>query len=109
MNYNLLEEKWIPVLWKDGHSGRVGIVEAFTQAGRIRQIAASNPMDRMAILRFLLALLYWCKGNPPDDRVRSLYFLRNGSRNSMTTRIVSTFWVMARDSIRTKLPSASAP
>ena len=64
MNYNLLEEKWIPVLWKDGHSGRVGIIEALTEAGRIRQIAASNPMDRLAILRFLLALLYWCKRNP---------------------------------------------
>ena len=68
MDYNLLEEKWIPVLWKDGHSSRAGIIEALTQAGRIRQIAASNPMDRLAILRFLLALLYWCKGNPPDDK-----------------------------------------
>jgi hypothetical protein len=45
----------------------MGIREALTQAGRIRQIAASNPMDRVAILRFLLALLYWCKGNPPAD------------------------------------------
>ncbi len=68
MNYNLLEEKWIPVLWKDGHSDRVGIIEALTEAGRVRQIAASNPMDRLAILRFLLALLYWCKGNPPDGQ-----------------------------------------
>ncbi len=68
MDYNLLEEKWIPVMWKDGHSGRVGIVEALSQAHRIRQIAASNPMDRVAILRFLLALLYWCNGNPPDDK-----------------------------------------
>lgn len=67
MNYNLLEEKWIPVLWKDGIYSRVGIIEALTQAGRIRQIAASNPMDRVAILRFLLALLYWCRGNPPDE------------------------------------------
>ena len=24
-------------------------------------------MDRVAILRFLLALLYWCKGNPPAE------------------------------------------
>ncbi len=67
MDYNLLEEKWIPVLWKDGHVNRVGIVEALTQAGSIRQIAASNPMDRVAILRFLLALLYWCQGSPPDE------------------------------------------
>jgi len=68
MNYNLLEEKWIPVLWRDGTASRVGIRDALTQAGRIRQCAASNPMDRVALLRFLLALLYWCKGNPPDGR-----------------------------------------
>jgi len=24
-------------------------------------------MDRVAIIRFLLAILYWCKGNPPTD------------------------------------------
>lgn len=67
MTYNLLEEPWIPVLWSSGNVSRVGIKQALTQAGRIRQIAASNPMDRVAILRFLLALLYWCKGNPLAD------------------------------------------
>jgi hypothetical protein len=66
MNYNLLEEEWLPVLWKNGVTNRVGIIEALTQAHRIRQIAASNPMDRVAILRFLLALLYWCKWNTDD-------------------------------------------
>jgi len=63
-NFNLLKENWIPVLWNNGKVTRVGIKEALTQAGKIRQIAASNPMDRVAIIRFLLALLYWCKGNP---------------------------------------------
>jgi CRISPR type I-E-associated protein CasA/Cse1 len=67
--YNLLQEKWIPALWGQGNTTRVGIMDALTQAGKIRQIAASNPMDRVAILRFLLALLYWCKGNPPDAPV----------------------------------------
>ncbi|MEW6034890.1 MAG: type I-E CRISPR-associated protein Cse1/CasA, partial [Chloroflexota bacterium] len=65
MSYNLLEEPWIPVLWSDGRLSHAGIKEALTQADRIRQVAASNPMDRVAIFRFLLALLYWCKGNPP--------------------------------------------
>jgi CRISPR type I-E-associated protein CasA/Cse1 len=69
VNYNLLHEKWIPVLWRRGNTTRVGIMEALTRAGEICQIAASNPMDRVAILRFLLALLYWCKGNPPDSRL----------------------------------------
>ena len=41
MSFNLLDEEWIPVLRKDGHSSRVGIIEALAQAGRIRQIAAS--------------------------------------------------------------------
>ncbi|MFH1069494.1 MAG: type I-E CRISPR-associated protein Cse1/CasA [Candidatus Glassbacteria bacterium] len=63
MSYNLLDEQWIPVLWADGKNSRVGIMEALTQAGRIRQVAASNPMDRFAVIRFLLALLYWCKDN----------------------------------------------
>ncbi|MCD6416007.1 MAG: type I-E CRISPR-associated protein Cse1/CasA [Planctomycetes bacterium] len=67
MNYNLLDEPWIPVLASDGSVRRVGIRDALTQAGVIRQIAASNPMDRVAILRFLLAVLYWCRGNPPKS------------------------------------------
>lgn len=72
MNYNLIEENWIPVLWNDGRTSRVGIKEVFKEAGNIRQIAASNPMDRYAILRFLIALLYWCKGNPSTDDFNDL-------------------------------------
>jgi CRISPR system Cascade subunit CasA len=59
--YNLIEEKWIPVLYRNGKTDRVGIWQALTDAGKIRQIAASNPMDRVALLRFLLAVLMWCK------------------------------------------------
>ncbi|HNT88075.1 MAG TPA: type I-E CRISPR-associated protein Cse1/CasA [Candidatus Hydrogenedentes bacterium] len=66
MNYNLLKEDWIPVLYANGEWKRVGILKAFEHAHRIRQIAATNPMDRVAILRFLLAILYWCKGSPPE-------------------------------------------
>ncbi len=65
--YNLLEENWIPVLYNNGTVDRVGIKKALSEAGKIRQIAASNPMDRVAIIRFLLAVLQWCKGNPPAD------------------------------------------
>lgn len=66
-SFNLLTESWIPVLFLDGTIRHVGILEALMKADRIREIAASNPMDRLGVLRFLLALLYWCKGNPPTD------------------------------------------
>ena len=66
MTFNLITENWIPVLYHTGETRRVGIRQALTEAGEIRQIAASNPMDRVAILRFLLAVLYWCQGNPPS-------------------------------------------
>jgi hypothetical protein len=71
-NYNLLEEDWIPVLWNNGDYGRVGIREALTEAGRIRQIAASNPMDRVALLRLLLALLQWCKPSLSDQERKEM-------------------------------------
>ncbi len=59
MNYNLLEEKWIPVLWKDGHCDRVGVIEALDCAGRIRCAALASPLDLFAVHRFMLTLLYW--------------------------------------------------
>lgn len=69
MKYNLIEERWIPVLWANGKTERVTIKKALTESNRIRQIAASNPMDRLAVMRFLLAVLYWCKGNPDEGAV----------------------------------------
>jgi len=66
MNFNLIDEDWIPVLYCDGKARRVGIRRAFEEAGQIRQIAASNPMDRVAVLRFLLAIFYWCAEDRTD-------------------------------------------
>lgn len=67
--FNLVDEPWIPVLDRCGRAKRVGIRQALTEAGSIRQIAASNPMDNVALLRFLLAVLMWCKlGLSETDR-----------------------------------------
>jgi len=68
--YNLLVEEWVPVLRTNGQPCRVGIRAALTEAGSIRQIAASNPMDNVAILRFLLAVLQWCKPERSEEERR---------------------------------------
>lgn len=65
-SFNLLDEPWIPVLWRDGRAERVGIRTALTKAGKIRQIAATNPMDNVALLRFLLTVLLWCKSDAKE-------------------------------------------
>lgn len=65
-SFNLLGEPWIPVLWRGGRAERVGIKTALTNAGKIRQIAATNPMDNVALLRFLLAVLLWCKAEAKE-------------------------------------------
>lgn len=59
MNYNLLEDEWIPVLWKDGKTGRVGTIKALEYAGEIQCITLANPLDLFAAHRFILTLLYW--------------------------------------------------
>ncbi|WP_428939784.1 type I-E CRISPR-associated protein Cse1/CasA [Fontivita pretiosa] len=66
-SFNLVKDEWIPVLYCDGRFARVGMRTALSEAGKIRQIAASNPMDNVALLRFLLAVLLWCKGDLRDE------------------------------------------
>lgn len=63
ITFNLLHAPWIPILRHNGKAEKVGILTALTQAAQIRQIAASNPMDRVALLRFLLSVLMWCREN----------------------------------------------
>ncbi len=65
-SFCLIDEPWIPILRLDGRFERVGIRVVLTEAARIRQLAATNPMDNVALLRFLLAVLYWCEENPPQ-------------------------------------------
>lgn len=59
MTFNLLDDNWIPALYSDGRYAKVGIRAVLTDAALIRQIAASNPMDNVAVLRFLLAATLW--------------------------------------------------
>jgi len=67
LQYNLVRDRWLPVLLQDGNVERFTLLEALEKAHLVRGIALSNPMDRFSIFRFLLAVLYWCKGKPDES------------------------------------------
>jgi len=89
MTFNLLDKRWIPVLYADGRADRVGIRKALTEAGAIRQIAASNPMDNVALLRLLLAVLQWCKPRLSDDE-RARLGIHHGIPEEWLTKELDT-------------------
>ena len=112
MAFNLLEDPFIPVLWLDGCSGeyRVGIKRALTQAARVRQIAASNPMDNVALLRLLLAVLQWCKGDATDgDRAELRQETSSGVPAEWLSKLdrhAAAFEVLGKDHGFLQVPAA---
>lgn len=66
MMYNLLEQPWLSVIYNNGVAARISLIEALSKAHQL-QIAYPNPMDRIAVFRFFLALSYWCHANTQQD------------------------------------------
>ncbi|MDR1321797.1 MAG: type I-E CRISPR-associated protein Cse1/CasA [Gracilibacteraceae bacterium] len=56
--YNLLDEKWIRVLGKDGTLTDVSLLEVFERAHLYRRLANETETVDIVILRLLLAILY---------------------------------------------------
>jgi len=65
--FNLVRDPWLRVLMRTGGVREFTLPDVFRHASQIHSIASANPMDRFSVLRFLLALLYWAEGNPPQD------------------------------------------
>jgi hypothetical protein len=76
MMYNLLEQPWLSVIYNNGVAARISLIEALSKAHQL-QIAYPNPMDRIAVFRFILAMSLWCKqktGDPIKDRIPPRWF-----------------------------------
>ncbi len=70
-NFNLIDEKWIPVRFLDGTRDEVGlgISETLLRSQEIAAIEDSSPLIEAALHRFLLAVLYRAIEGPigPDE------------------------------------------
>src|SRR5437763_11916675 len=58
MEYNLLEQPWIPVRLADGRYQDVGLRDVFALAPQIRAISDPSPLVAAALYRLLLAVAH---------------------------------------------------
>lgn len=78
-SYNLLDEKWIPVIADNGNQKDVSLLQVFAHAHEYKRLAGDMETQNFALLRFLLSIIqtvfsrYDCEGNPiveVDDEMR---------------------------------------
>ncbi|HSL05101.1 MAG TPA: type I-E CRISPR-associated protein Cse1/CasA, partial [Nitrospiraceae bacterium] len=72
--FNLIDEKWIPVRFLNGSRDELGIQDTLLRAKDIAAIEDSSPLVVAALHRFLLAVLYRALEGPTDiDQAKKLF------------------------------------
>lgn len=64
--FNLIEEKWIPIRFHDGRRDELGIRDTLLRAKELAAIEDASPLVVAALHRFLLAVLYRALEGPTD-------------------------------------------
>lgn len=72
--YNLIDEKWIPVIDLSGNRKQLGIKDVLLQAENLARIEDPSPLVTAALHRFLLAVLYRALEGPCDIDEAKQYF-----------------------------------
>ncbi len=67
MSFNLVQERWIPVVSYDWQRQEVSLIELFKDWGKYREIQADNPPTTLALHRFLIAILHRAYHGPRDE------------------------------------------
>jgi CRISPR system Cascade subunit CasA len=62
---NLITEQWIPVTWRAGGTGLVGLDELFAKANEIGDLAV-KPHERIALMRLLMCITQAALDGPAD-------------------------------------------
>lgn len=75
MTYNLLDEAWIPVVFRDGESSKLSLSDVLLMARDIRSVGGEVPQMLFALLRLMLAVLYraYFVPDPTKEELVSLW------------------------------------
>jgi CRISPR system Cascade subunit CasA len=64
-NFNLIDDPWIPVRWRDGRQTNVSLQDAFGSGKEIADLACA-PHERVSLIRLLVCISQAALGAPPD-------------------------------------------
>ncbi|MFD9483387.1 type I-E CRISPR-associated protein Cse1/CasA [Streptomyces sp. NPDC059991] len=68
MDFNLVDDAWVPVILVDGSVAELSIRQLLTDAGQVRALALDVPTQVPPVLRLLLAVLHRALEGPVNDR-----------------------------------------
>ncbi|WP_338895713.1 type I-E CRISPR-associated protein Cse1/CasA [Streptomyces sp. TG1A-60] len=68
MEFNLVDDDWIPVVLTDGTSAEVSLRSVLTRAGQIRSLALDAPSQIPPVMRLLLAVLHRALQGPTSEK-----------------------------------------
>lgn len=70
LSFNLLDEPFLPVLFKDGTAGELSVSDALARAAEVAELRDASPLVTVALHRFLLAILHRVHNGPKTKRDR---------------------------------------
>jgi len=94
--FNLIDEKWIPVRFTDGSRGELGIRDTLLRSKEIAIIEDNSPLVVAALHRFLLAVLYRSLEGPTDINQGKAMFMSGfpaGKIEAYLTKWRDRFWI----------------
>ncbi len=65
---NLIDDPWIPVIYKDRKIGNVGLHDAYEKSDEIAELAGTPP-QKISLFRLLLAITHAALDGPENDKV----------------------------------------
>ncbi|MFI6661520.1 type I-E CRISPR-associated protein Cse1/CasA [Streptomyces sp. NPDC050523] len=68
MDFNLVDDAWLPVVLNDGSTERLSLREVLARAHEVRALALETASQVPPVVRLLLAVLHRALGGPSGDR-----------------------------------------